>query len=252
MPVPFRHRARRSGRSVRSYWEWQIAVSRERETGYDAQDYVVLAVRRVHRDGSTVGGVLLRRRRHARAMVDTPDKLHALAPIAAGLVTLASFPAVILALVAAPRAGGVDLPPAADARLQLWGIAACVVVAAVGLGCWYGPGVAVRAVATDRLIATTLALTVALAAASPLMIFHHVESRAAWLAMAAAQFGWPFAGLIVCGVVSGRRRKRLQRSATVTVGNGTTASHASAEPPAWTKALPADRAQRRCDQWDQR
>jgi ribosomal protein L7/L12 len=53
------------------------------------------------------------------------------------------------------------------------------------------------------------------------MIFHHVESRAAWLAMAGAQFGWPFAGLFICAVVSERRKRRLYRSAEMTLHRST-------------------------------
>lgn len=122
--------------------EWQIAVSRERETSGGAQGYafrwvfliqitigvgapvvgrlvwssshsiwsgygavfavpvaavafsiVALAIRRVHRSGEAVRGVLLRRRQRARALVDSSDKLRALAPLAAGIFTLCSFPA---------------------------------------------------------------------------------------------------------------------------------------------------------------
>jgi ribosomal protein L7/L12 len=178
-------------------------------------------VRRLRRRGETVRGILLRRRERARALVDSADKLRALAPVGAGLVTLASFPAVFLALAAAPMAGGVSLPPAADARLQLWCIAAAVLIAAVGLDCWYGPGISARALSADGFIAAELGFTVALAATSPLMIFHHVESRGAWLWMVAVQFGWPFAGLIVCAVVSGRRKRRLYRSAEMTLHRST-------------------------------
>jgi len=63
--------------------------------------------RRVHQGGETVRGVLLRRRQRDRALVDSADKLRALAPLAAGILTLCSFPAVFLALVAAvPLAWG--------------------------------------------------------------------------------------------------------------------------------------------------
>ena len=70
-----------------------------------------------------------------------------------------------------------SLPPAADARL--WYIAAAALIAVVGLDCWYGLGTSVRALATDGFTSAIIAFTVALAAASPLMTFHHVESRAA-------------------------------------------------------------------------
>jgi ribosomal protein L7/L12 len=182
-----------------------------------AVSIAALRVRRVHRRGESVRGVLLRRRQRARALVDAADKLRALAPLAAGIFTLCSFPAVFLALVAAPSTGGVSLPPAADARLQLCCIAAGVLIAIVGLDCWYGPGVSVRALSTDGFIVAEIGFTVALAATSPLMIFHHVESRGVWLWMVAVQFGWPFAGLIVCAVVSERRKRRLYRSAGMTL-----------------------------------
>jgi hypothetical protein len=134
-------------------------------------------VRGIHRGGETVRGALLRRRQLARARVGSPDKLHSQAPVAAGFFALASFPAVFLALVAAPSAGGLDLPPTADARLQLWCIAAVVPIAVVGVDCWFGLGISMRALATDGLTMTAVGFTIALAAASPLMIFHHVDSR---------------------------------------------------------------------------
>jgi ribosomal protein L7/L12 len=49
------------------------------------------------------------------------------------------------------------------------------------------------------------------------MIFHHVESRGAWLCLAVLQFGWPFAGLITGAVVSERRKRRLFRSTETTL-----------------------------------
>jgi hypothetical protein len=118
---------------------------------------------------------------------------------------------VFLALVAAPRAGGVSLPSAADARWQLWCIAIGVVICVIALGCWFGFGTSVRALASDGFTAAAVGFTIALAAVSPLMIFHHIESRAAWLGIAAAQFVWPFAGQFLCGTVSGRRKRRLRR-----------------------------------------
>jgi hypothetical protein len=162
-----------------------------------------------HRRGETARGAALRRRQLARARVDSPDRRHARAPLAAGMLTLASFPAVFLALVAAPRAGGVHLPPAADARTQLWCVAAGAVVAIVWLDCWYGLGVSARALVGDGFSATLVACTLALAVASPLMVLHHVESRGAWLGMAAVQFLWPFVGLFLCAMVARRRTRRL-------------------------------------------
>jgi hypothetical protein len=189
-----------------------------------AVSIAAVEIRGVDRRGEAVRGVLLRRRQRARALVDSADKLRALAPLAAGIFTLCSFPAVFLALVASPSAGGVSLPPAADARLQLWCIAAGVLIAIVGVDCWYGPGISVRALAADGFIVAEVGFTVALAATPPLMIFLHVESRGVWLWLVAVQFGWPFAGPIACAVVSERRKRRdrakvlLERlAATVTV-----------------------------------
>jgi hypothetical protein len=133
------------------------------------------------------------------ARVDAPDKLHAQAPVAAGFAALLSLPAALLALVAAPRAGGVQLPPTADARLQLWCIAAGGVIAIVLVDWRFGLGISVRALVTDGFTSAAVAFTVALAATSPVMIFHHVESRDAWLAVAAVQFVWPFAGYLSAG-----------------------------------------------------
>jgi len=170
-------------------------------------------VRRVHGNGDTVRGVVLRRRELARGRVDSAGKLHAQAPVAAALFALTSLPAAFLALVAAPSAGGVDLPPAADARLQLWCIAAVVLAAVVGVDCWHGLGISVRALATDGFTLAAVGFTVALAAASPLMIFHHVESRADWLGVAVAQLLWSIAGFFLCALVCERRKVRLYRLA---------------------------------------
>jgi len=170
-------------------------------------------VRIVRRSGETVRGVLVGRRQRAQALVDSADKLNALAPAAAGLVALVSFPAVFLALVAAPSTGGVHLPAAADARLQLWCLTAGVLITIVALDCWYGPGISVRALATDGFTAAAVTFTVALVATSPVMIFHDVESRAAWLAIAVAQFVWPFSGVFLCGAVSAGRKRKLFRFA---------------------------------------
>jgi len=173
-------------------------------------------VRRVHQSDQTVRGVLLRRRRLARARVESPDQLHAQAPVAAAFFAVVSSPAAILALVAAPSAGGLDPPPTADARLQLWSIAAVVLIAVVGVDCWFGLGISMRALATDGFTATAVGFTIALAAAPPLMIFHHVDSRAAWLGVAATQFVWSFGGLFLCGATSERRRRRLYHMADMT------------------------------------
>jgi hypothetical protein len=62
---------------------------------------VVPSVRRVHRSGETVRGVLRRRRQLTLDRVDSADKLHARAPVAAGFFALVSLPAMILTLVAA-------------------------------------------------------------------------------------------------------------------------------------------------------
>ena len=60
---------------------------------------VVLGVRKVRRGGEPLRDVL-HGRQLARARVDSAGKLHAEAPLGAGWAALASFPAVLLALVA--------------------------------------------------------------------------------------------------------------------------------------------------------
>lgn len=175
---------------------------------------VVLGVRQVRRGGEPVRDVLrqLRQlRQRARARLDSADKFHAEAPLGAGYVALASFPAVLLALVATRSFGvkGVYLPPATDARWQLWCIAAAVAGAVVVLDYWFGLGTCARALATDGFTAATFGVTTALAATSPLMIFSQVGSRPAWLAVMAAQLSWPFAGVMLGAAVSGRRKRRL-------------------------------------------
>jgi len=115
----------------------------------------------------------------------------------------------------------VQLPPAGDARLQLCCIAAGAVLGIVVMDSRFGLGVSVRALATDGFASAVVAFTVALAAASPVLVFHHVESRDAWLALAAAQFGWPFAGLALGGIVSGRRKRRLHRLAATALDPST-------------------------------
>jgi hypothetical protein len=145
------------------------------------------------------------------ARVDSPDKLHAAAPRAAGFAALGSFPAVFLALAATGSfdSNGVYLPPVADARWQLWCIAIAVVGTFVALGYWLGLGTCVRALASDGFTTAAVAASIALAATSPLMIFWLVESRSAWLAVMAAQLAWPFAGFILAATVFGRRKRRL-------------------------------------------
>jgi hypothetical protein len=172
---------------------------------------VALGVREARRGGEPVRDVLLQRRQRARARLDSAGKLQAEAPLAAGYAALASFPAVLLALAATGSFGakGVYLPPAADACWQLWCIAIAVAGAAVALDCWLGLGTCVRALAADGFTAATVAVTTALAVTSPLMIFWQVGSRPAWLAVMAAQFSWPFAGLMLGAAVSGRRKRRL-------------------------------------------
>lgn len=138
-------------------------------------------------------------------------ELRAEAPLAAGYASLASFPAVLLALVATRTLGakGVYLPPAADARWQLWCIAIAVAGAAVALDCWLGLGTCARALGDGGFTAATLGVTTALAVTSPLMIFWQVGSRPAWLAVMTAQFSWPFAGVMLGAAVSWRRKRRL-------------------------------------------
>ena len=132
-------------------------------------------------------------------------------PLGAGYAALASFPAVLLALVATRSFGakGVYLPPATDARWQLWCIAATGAGAVVALDYWLGPGTCARALATDGFTAATVGVTTALAATSPLMIFSQAGSRPARLAVTAAQFSWPLAGVMLGAAVSGRRNRRL-------------------------------------------
>jgi ribosomal protein L7/L12 len=170
-----------------------------------------LVVRRVHRGGNTVGGVVRERRQRARALVDTAEKLHARAPVGAGLFAVASFPAAIIALVAAPRAGGLTLPPPADARLQLWCIGAIAVVAVLATDGWLGFGVSLRALATDGFTAGVAGWTIALAAAPALMIIWPVHVRAVWLTVGAALLVWSFGGLFVGSAVCEARKRRLWR-----------------------------------------
>jgi hypothetical protein len=172
---------------------------------------VALGVRKVRRGGEPVRNVLLQRRQRARARLDSAGKLRAEAPLAAGYVALASFPAVLLALVATRSFGakGVYLPPGADARWQLWCITVAMAGAVVALDYWLGLGTCVRALAADGFTAATVGVTTALAVTSPLMIFWQVGSRPAWLGVMAAQFSWPFAGLMLGAAVSGRRKRRL-------------------------------------------
>ena len=172
---------------------------------------VVLGVRKVRRGGEPLHDLRLQRRQLARARVDSADKLRAEAPLGAGRAALASLPAVLLALVATGSFGapGVYLPPATDARWQLGCIAIAVVGAVIAVDCWLGVGTSVRALATDACAAAIAGVTIALAVTLPLMILWPVESRPAWLVVLAAQFCWPFAGLMLGAAVSGRRKRRL-------------------------------------------
>jgi ribosomal protein L7/L12 len=172
---------------------------------------VAVGVRRVRRGGEPVRVVVLRRRERARARLGSAAQLRAEAPAAAGIAAMASFFAVILALVAtgSPGARGVHLPPAADARWQLWGIAIAVAVAVAALDCWFGAGTCVRAVAGDGVTAAITGMSVGLAVLSPLMVLWQTGSRPAWLGVVAAQVVWPFAGGIAGVAVSGRRKRRL-------------------------------------------
>ena len=96
-----------------------------------------------------------------------------------------------------------------------------MLITLVGADCWFGFGISVRALATDAFTVAAVGFTIALAAAPPLMIFHRVDSRAAWLGVAAAQFVWSFGGLFLCGAVSERRKRRLYRSAEMTLHRST-------------------------------
>jgi hypothetical protein len=171
---------------------------------------VVAGVRQFRRGGEPLRDVLQGRRQRARARVDSADKLRVEAPLGAGWAALASFPAVLLAFAVTGSFGasGVYLPPAADARWQLGCVAIAVAGAVVAVDYWFGLGTSVRALATDAGAAAIAVVTIALAVTSPLMILWPVESRPAWLAVLAAQFCWPFAGLILGAAVSGRRKRR--------------------------------------------
>jgi ribosomal protein L7/L12 len=118
---------------------------------------VALGVRKVRRGGEPALSVVRQRRQRARARLDSADKRHAQVPLAAGYAAFASFPAVFLALAATGSfdAQGVYLPPAADARWQLWCIAIAVAGAVVALDFWFGLGTCVRALAADGFTAVT-------------------------------------------------------------------------------------------------
>ena len=171
----------------------------------------VLGVRQFRRRGEPLRDVLRGRRQQGRARVDSADKLRVEAPLGAGWAALASLPAVLLALVATRSFGvrGVYLPPAADARWQLWCVAIAVAGAVVAVDYWFGLGTSARALATDAGAAAIAVVTIALAVTSPLMILWPVDSRPAWLAVLAAQLCWPFAGLMLGAAVSSRRKRRL-------------------------------------------
>jgi hypothetical protein len=174
---------------------------------------IAVAGQRVHRRGESVRDVVLQWRQLARDRVDSAAKLRAEAPLAAGLAASVSILAVSLTLATVPFSGrGVYLPPAADARWQLWCIAIAAVGAVIAVDCWFGLGTCVRALATDGVTASFIAVTIALAATSPLMIFWQVGSRPAWLALIAAQFLWIFGGVFLGAAVCGRRRRRLSPS----------------------------------------
>jgi hypothetical protein len=174
---------------------------------------VAPAVRMARRGGQPVRLVLLQplqRLRGVKARLEPAGQLHARAPLAAGCAALASFPAVILALVAAPsHAPGVRLPSVTDARWQLCCIAIAVVAAVVVLDGWLGPGTCARAVATDGFSASVAGFTVTLAAMPSLLTFGQVGARPAWLWLIAAQFCWPFVGAFLGKGVSERRTRRL-------------------------------------------
>jgi hypothetical protein len=168
--------------------------------------------RKIRRDGGTLRGVLARRRQRARERVGAAGMLHVEAPRGAGYVALATFPCVLLALVATPRSyttKGVYLPALADARWQLWCIAIAVAGAVIGTDFWFGLGTCVRALARDGFSTAIVGVSIVMAAASPLLIIWQVESRPGWLAVLAAQFVWPFAGASLGTNVSERRKRRL-------------------------------------------
>jgi hypothetical protein len=168
-------------------------------------------IRRVHRGGEPLLATLIQGRQRARARVDSAAKLRAVAPLVAGALALCSFPAVLLALVATGSFGarGVDLPPVADPRCQLWCIAIAAAGIVVALDCWVGFGTCARALAGDGFTVALVGITVALAAASPVMILLQVESRPAWLTVMALQFTWLVAGAILGTAVSQRRKRPL-------------------------------------------
>lgn len=145
-----------------------------------------------------------------RARVDTPDKLRVHAPVAAAVAAWFAFPAAFLSVTAAGVFGAKGVvPPPADAGWQLLTVALGAAAAVVVLGCWFGFGTCLRAVAFDGVPAVLITITLGLAITPPVLIFSQVESRPAWLAMLAAQLSWPIAALIVGGIVSGRRKRRL-------------------------------------------
>ena len=166
-------------------------------------------VLRRRRGGEPLRLVLPRKLRSARESVDSPAKLRAETPLAVGAAAVLSFPFIALAATQSFGANGVSLPPAADARAALWLIGIALAGAVVVLDCTLGLGTCMRALARDGFSSALLAVNVALAVLPALMIFWRVESRPAWLAVMAAQFVWMFAGFIVGGIVTGRRRTRL-------------------------------------------
>jgi hypothetical protein len=172
---------------------------------------VAWRVRRIRRGGQTVRGLAAQRRALARSRLDDAGKLRASTPIAAGLAALASFPAAILALAATGSFGakGVTLPPASDARWQLWIIVIAALGAVAAIDCWLGAGTTVRALAADGYSTASVAGTVALAALPSLLVFGRVEARPAWLAVIAVQFGWMLGGPLLGGIVAGRRQRQL-------------------------------------------
>jgi hypothetical protein len=173
--------------------------------------FVTAVVVKIRRSGEPASAVLLRNLREARARVDSPAKLRAETPLAVGAVAALGFPAVILGLVATQSFGakGVHLPPVADARWALWCTGIAMAGTVICVDCLLGLGTCVRALARDAFSSALLAVTVTLAVLSPLMVFWRVESRPAWLAVIAAQFTWMFAGFLLGGIVSQRRKRPL-------------------------------------------
>jgi hypothetical protein len=167
-------------------------------------------VLKVRRSGRTVAEAVSARRARARRSVDTPAKARAAAPLGAGGAAVCSWPAAFLALRAvSPGRPGVVIPPAGDARIQLWILLAAVVAGIVWVDSWFGRRATLRALASDWCAATMVATTVALASLPAVLALGQVRAAAAWYLAIAAGFGVPFGLLITGVVVTARRRRKL-------------------------------------------